>query len=355
MADYTPPTENLPIFDSTVFLTGDEPLTYNDAKKRFLRYPNAQGTENLQTINVNGVATFNNDVVVGSATSTNLTPQITTNKSQLNLGTGGNGLLNVECPISVGGFGSIQMASSAINMQSGSYIVQGGMTTPNTLGTTNLTAIANYSGVTQPATSDNSTKIPSTSWVQSVISSIGPGSFAPKFANYMDYQTGTSGYSQGTKMICGGTWGPDDYVIFRVTAQINWTDTGTGWQNLATTSGQLVFRPYYAPSGTWSSNGSNTAVYPTNSNNSNFGSVQKAVYYLGSINNGSTGFFFLWGYGGSGGGSAGSYIQLCATAPGSTGGWAYSHLLEYICNNSTAGTITLQGISTSGSNNNYLP
>ena len=48
MADYTPPTENLPIFDPTVFLTGDEPLTYNTASKKFLKYPNAQGTENLQ-------------------------------------------------------------------------------------------------------------------------------------------------------------------------------------------------------------------------------------------------------------------------------------------------------------------
>lgn len=60
MADYTPPTENLPIFDNLVFISGDEPLTYNIAKKRFLRYPNAQGTENLQAITVNGTAQFNN-------------------------------------------------------------------------------------------------------------------------------------------------------------------------------------------------------------------------------------------------------------------------------------------------------
>ena len=59
MADYTPPTEDLPIFDSSVFLVGDEFITQNQADKRYLRYPNAQGTENLQTINVNGVATFN--------------------------------------------------------------------------------------------------------------------------------------------------------------------------------------------------------------------------------------------------------------------------------------------------------
>ena len=171
MADYTPPTENLPIFDPTVFLTGDEPLTYNTAVKKFLKYPNAQGTENLQAINVNGVATFKNNVVVGSSSSSNNTPTITTYKSLLNLGQGGQGDINVECPISIGGFGSIQMLTSNINMQAGSYIVQVGMSTPNTFGVSNFTAISNYSGVTQPAPTDNSTKIPSTSWVQSAISS----------------------------------------------------------------------------------------------------------------------------------------------------------------------------------------
>lgn len=62
MATYPPPTENLPIFDNEVFITGDEPLTYNIAKKKFLRYPTAQGKETLQEIVVNGIADFNQDV-----------------------------------------------------------------------------------------------------------------------------------------------------------------------------------------------------------------------------------------------------------------------------------------------------
>lgn len=63
MASYPPPTENLPIFDDIVFRDlGDEPLTFNDAKKYFLQFPNAQGTENLQAINVNDVATFYDDI-----------------------------------------------------------------------------------------------------------------------------------------------------------------------------------------------------------------------------------------------------------------------------------------------------
>ena len=74
MSEYDPPTENLPIFDPVVFSTGDEPLTYNIAVKKFLKYPSAQGTENLQAINVNGISTFNaaanfnKPIVMSSAT-----------------------------------------------------------------------------------------------------------------------------------------------------------------------------------------------------------------------------------------------------------------------------------------------
>jgi hypothetical protein len=72
MADYKPPTEQLPIFDTTVFLSGDQAITQNQADKRYLRYPNAQGTENLQAINVNGVADFNTLVNIdGILTTTN--------------------------------------------------------------------------------------------------------------------------------------------------------------------------------------------------------------------------------------------------------------------------------------------
>lgn len=62
MTSYRPPTENLAIFNESVFLSNDEPLTFEEAQKYFLRYPYAQGTENLQAINVNGLATHSNDI-----------------------------------------------------------------------------------------------------------------------------------------------------------------------------------------------------------------------------------------------------------------------------------------------------
>lgn len=75
MSAYEPPTQNLAIFDPDVFTQNDEPLTITTGSKYFLKYPNAQGTENLQAVNVNGVLTANsatdlNGTLFVSGTST---------------------------------------------------------------------------------------------------------------------------------------------------------------------------------------------------------------------------------------------------------------------------------------------
>jgi hypothetical protein len=59
MATYDPPTETLPIFDPNVFTRSDTGLTTTAGDLRYLRFPYAQGSENLQQIDVYGVATFN--------------------------------------------------------------------------------------------------------------------------------------------------------------------------------------------------------------------------------------------------------------------------------------------------------
>lgn len=78
MASYLPPTETLAIFDPSVFKSaGTEGLTYDEASKYFLKYPSAQGQEDLQAINVNGVSTFNTtanfetNIVMGGTALTN--------------------------------------------------------------------------------------------------------------------------------------------------------------------------------------------------------------------------------------------------------------------------------------------
>ena len=51
MATYLPPSENLPIFDTSVFdETNGTYLTYTSAKKLFLTYPTAQGEETIASL-----------------------------------------------------------------------------------------------------------------------------------------------------------------------------------------------------------------------------------------------------------------------------------------------------------------
>ena len=175
--------------------------------------------------------------------------------------------------------------------------------------------------------------------------------FAPRFANYANYQTATGvAYSQGTKIVCDGSWGNRDYIMIRVTAQGNWGDTGSGWQYYAATSGQLIFRPHFAPSGVWASldPGVGTAIrYPSNTqspSNAHVGNVGKAVYYTGNINNGNTNYFTL--------GGVNKQIQFGFQGPGITGGWEYTHLIEYIVHSTSGGTVSIEPGTGS---NNILP
>jgi hypothetical protein len=141
MASYPKPTniEPINVFNPAYFSLDDVPLTPAEADKRYLRFPTAQGTENLKTINVSGVATFSNNVNIGSAGTTNNTPVLTTNKTEINIGTGGSGSVNVECPLNLGGFSSLNLLNADITMNDDSYINQiGTHTTPNALYSINM-------------------------------------------------------------------------------------------------------------------------------------------------------------------------------------------------------------------------
>jgi hypothetical protein len=168
--------------------------------------------------------------------------------------------------------------------------------------------------------------------------SAGVTQFVPKFHNFSDYQSGTSGYSQGAYINWGSGWGALDYAVIRVVATGNWGNSGAGWLNYATTSGLLIIRPHFASAGVIGSLGSPNIFYSTNSG-SVMGSTGKLAYYSGAVNNGSQGYFFLYGNGGSGGGNAGS-IQLMFKAPGSAGGWEYSCTYEYIIHSFAGASIT---------------
>lgn len=89
-----------------------------------------------------GTNTFSNNLTVGSAGSANNTPVITTNKSLILVGSGGNGQMDFECPLTIGGFGSLTLGTNnALTMAEQSIINQTGTkVSPNILATTNLTS-----------------------------------------------------------------------------------------------------------------------------------------------------------------------------------------------------------------------
>jgi hypothetical protein len=408
MANYNPPIEDLPIFDSSMFLNGETTITQNQADKRYLRYPNAQGTENLQQINVNGISTFNSNIVqtgnntITQSTTTNTpntlkttlinsnwgdtlntpTLKITDNVSTNNISFYPNlGTLNYN-PIvqasdkvimaSPGGSALILSVASSVNSglritNASSIIGYGGTgNTPTNSITCNassvrvlpaLTFIDNkvqnsaFTGGT-PGTYTNTNM---TIDANGKISAISNGTippipvipFAPRIANYSDTQSGTSGYSQGTKINWGGTWGVNDYIMVRVSAFGNWGSTGLGWLNYASSSGILILRPYYAPANVWANTTTTMAKYTTNQNNANIGSIGKAIYYTNILNNGTQSYFYIYG--------AASSIEFNFTAPGASGGWEYSHLIEYICHSYSGGTISFTNGTGTNSRNDYLP
>jgi hypothetical protein len=81
------------------------------------------------------------------------------------------------------------------------------------------------------------------------------------------------------------------------------------------------------------------------------GNIKKLMYYTGAVNNGSQGYFFVYGNGGSGGGASGS-IQLMCDAPGSAGGWQYTCSYEYIIHSTSGASITFTNGPGGGSSTN---
>jgi hypothetical protein len=61
---YPPPTENVPLFDASNFITDNSPITATTGLKYFLSYPYAQGTQTLQTTFVAGDLTCESDLIV---------------------------------------------------------------------------------------------------------------------------------------------------------------------------------------------------------------------------------------------------------------------------------------------------
>jgi hypothetical protein len=73
MSAYSPPVENVPIFDAGLFRTTNgegEFLTIAEANRLYLQFPFGQGTETIPAVNITGNATIGNTLVVAPPSST---------------------------------------------------------------------------------------------------------------------------------------------------------------------------------------------------------------------------------------------------------------------------------------------
>lgn len=223
MAEYLPPTENVPIFDTLNFKGGDEPLTFNTASKSFLRYPYAQGTENLQAINVSGLATMSSIIsTVGNS--------ITLADKNTNL--------NFNYIVS----GVTRYIRQYINTSNRLIWDYWSGTTTTTLLTVNGTTSTSWSTpilstATVPATSDSSTRVPTTAWVQSVISGITPSTaLTPSSVTI----TPVVGSYQNANIL--NQWNSGGQFSFTGSTIKNWNGSSSGLVQPSTTP-QIKFIP----------------------------------------------------------------------------------------------------------------
>ena len=403
MSIYSPPTQNVAIFDTELFKTSDRFITQGECDKRYLRFPVAQSTETLQAIGVNGVATFNNTITQagefriqqtdisnntvinnfrastiesGWGTSvTTATLQVAdtssgnnirfhTNIQASNFGSinrtgdatimnsGGNRRLNVtvftggvytglkvtgsDTSIGYGGSGANVNPVNAVICDASGVIISPSITFPNS--TVQNSA---FTGGTAGTYTNTNMTIDANGRISAISNGTVPSiPFAPKFANFSDYQVSGS-HSSGTLVRWFGSWGKQDYIMLKVNAFANWGTFGGDWLNYATTTGVLILRPHYAPSFIWADNVSTQAKYSTNSGNANIGQIMKTIYYTNILNNGTQTYFYIYG--------SDDYIQFNFQSPGVAGGWQYSHMIEYICHSTSGGGITI--VDGTGTNN----
>jgi hypothetical protein len=89
------------------------------------------------SLNVTGSSTVN----FGSGSAPNNTPVFNTYRSQVNLGDGGQGSVNVDTAVNLGGFASLNLLNADINMADDSIINQSGTRTiPNNMYSMNMIA-----------------------------------------------------------------------------------------------------------------------------------------------------------------------------------------------------------------------
>jgi hypothetical protein len=185
-------------YNSSFYTSKSDTLTYEEASKNFLKYPNAQGTENLQTINVTGPSTFSSPSIMNISNANNTALTISKTSGYTNSGLimnnagiqqNGSNYLNTLGQINLNSNSDLNIAGGNIYQYqpfSSNYIRQyltsGALKWDSNVSGSNQNVLTlNNSGLsfvppltntaTQPSSTDSSTRIPTTSWVQSAVGS----------------------------------------------------------------------------------------------------------------------------------------------------------------------------------------
>lgn len=194
-----PPNPNVATFNNLYWISADNSLTQSQADLRYLKWPVAQGTENLQTTNVQGVLTCNDDLIVNNKTleidGVSGRIRYADNKIQNTAYTGGTAGTYTNTNMTIDANGKISAISSGT---APTNLLPLNNTWTGTQLWSNTSLGSLQSNAFQPPSSDNSNYIPTTAWVQSALSAGGAYTTvtfevtADTFATYTFPATATS-------------------------------------------------------------------------------------------------------------------------------------------------------------------
>lgn len=246
---YRPPSENLAIFDPSVFLAQqDASLSANN----FLQFPNGQGTETIPALIVPGTSTLG----VTNATTMNLS-------DTLNIANGVN-----TSTLDMNASNDLTITNNVIG---GQIITTGDNIQLNATTTGGLT-----SSTTQPTSTDSSTKIPTTAWVQSAIVLASPMPYYQAYY-FINAPATFDRYATFQFNFNGANFGINDYfsVLFRCSL-ITTTNNASVAPNYATFNTIIDVYPARCPAN--NTNPSAYGVNPTQPNTTNFSLLNGSIY-----------------------------------------------------------------------------
>ena len=111
MAEYLPPTEDLPIFNSSLFISQEDPISIGTGDSRYLRFPTSQGSETINgNLTTTGNTITNGNTTTSGQTNTNTIESIA---GTLNIQTSGIG--NIEMGLDTATSGNTVFRGQNIN------------------------------------------------------------------------------------------------------------------------------------------------------------------------------------------------------------------------------------------------